>query len=119
MFNENKIWEPTEKFLAPQEKVMMLKQEVDSIVEDFLKRDPKTIKVEELITETTKINSHKQMAENLGDENLPQYLSDAVEKIRNHKDAGNLDRMKSMSSMGLYNDPKNPRLGTHGNKRFQ
>lgn len=113
MFNENKLWEPTEKFLAPQEKVMMLKQEVDSIVEDFLKRDSKTIKAEELITETTKINSYKKMAEELGEENLPQYLLDAVEKIRNHKNKGNLDKMKTMSPFVKVHDPRRPQIGTH------
>jgi hypothetical protein len=113
MLNENKLWEPTEKFLAPQEKIMMLKQEVDSIVENFLQLDPKTIKAEELITETTKINSFNKMAESLDSENLPQYLTDAVEKIRNHKNKGNADKMKSMSSFVKVHDPRKPRIGTH------
>jgi len=113
MEGNNKLWEPTEKFLAPQEKVMMLKQEVDSIVEDFLRRDPKTIKAEELITETTKINSYNKMAENLGDEELPQYLLDAVEKIRSHKNKGNLDKIKDMSPFIRVHDPRKPRIGTH------
>ncbi|MFA6383581.1 MAG: hypothetical protein WCX17_04100 [Parcubacteria group bacterium] len=91
----------------------MFKQEIDSVVEDFLKRDPKTIKAEELITETTKINSYKNMAENLGDENLPQYLLNAVQKIREHKNKGNLDKMKSMSPFVKVHDPRKPQIGTH------
>lgn len=114
MEGNNKLWEPTEKqFLAPQEKVMMLKQEIVSIVGDFLKRDPKTIKAEELITETTKINSYNKLAESLNDETLPQYLLDAAEKLRAHKNTGNLDKIKNMYPFVKVHDPRKPRVDTH------
>jgi hypothetical protein len=113
IMNEGRLWEPTEKNLAPQEKVLMIKQKIDGIVADFLKHDPKTITAEELFTKISEIDSYQKMAEDSGDENLPAYLTDAIKKVEDHKNLGNLDRMKSMSSFTKVHDPRKPQIGTH------
>jgi hypothetical protein len=113
MMNEGRLWEPTEKFLAPQEKVAMIKEAIERIVNDFLKRDPKTIRTEELYTKISEISSYEKMAEDSGDENLPAYLTDAIKKVEDHKNLGNLDRMKGMSDFTKVHDPRKPRIGTH------
>ncbi len=114
MLNENKLWEPTEKqFLAPQEKAAMIKQEIDKIIKDFLKRDSKTIKTEELYTEISKIDSYQKMAEDSGDENLPKYLSDKIEELKTHKNSGIKVKMGTMTPFTRVNDPRRRRIGTH------
>lgn len=110
-----KFSEPTKNVLSPQkiEEIPDFKKAIDSIVDNFLKLDPKTIKAEYLYTVISEIDSYQKMAEDSGDENLPRYLTDAIKKVEDHKNSGNLDRMKKMSSFSKVNDPRKPQIGTH------
>lgn len=115
MEGNNKLWEPTEKqFLSPQEKVMLMKQEADEVVREFVKRKPEEIRTEELYEAISRVDSLQEMAEKSGEENLPQYLLKKIEELREHKNLGAKAKMGTMTSFEKVRDPrKRPRIGTH------
>jgi hypothetical protein len=111
----SKLWEPTEKqFLAPQEKLLILKQEVDEVTRKFKEKKPEEIKTEELYEAISQIDSFQKMAEESGDEKMPQYLIEKIEELRAHKNLGTKARMDTMAPFQKVSDPrKRPKIGTH------
>jgi len=110
----SKLWEPTEKFLAPQEKVLRLKQSIDEVVRKFKEKNPEEIKAEELYEAISEVDSFQKMAEESGDENMPQYLVEKIEELRVHKNLGTKAKMDTMAPFQKVNDPKKrPKIGTH------
>lgn len=113
-----KMWTSLEnKQLAPQEKILMLKQEVDETVKNFTQKDPADIRIEELYEDISKIDSLQPQAEKLGDESLPQYLRDNIEKLRNHKHSTLNSGMKEFGEIKTAPKAdrfaKSMRIGTH------
>lgn len=102
--------------ISPQEKNMMLMQEADEAVRDFLKKDPAKIKAEELIEATTRIDSLRYMAENSGNEELPKYLDDRIAELRAHKNLGAKAKLESMGTFANVPKPNfrgKRKIGTH------
>lgn len=111
--NSPRLWEPTEKqFLSPQEKLLRLKQEVDDVVRKFKEKKPEEIKAEELYEAMSQVDSYQKMAEESGDENMPQYLIEKIEELKVYKNQGTKARMDTMA-FKKFHDPRKPRIGTH------
>ncbi|HCP08593.1 MAG TPA: hypothetical protein DIT25_02230 [Candidatus Moranbacteria bacterium] len=114
MFKESLIPSNEQRGLSPQEKILRIKQEADETLKEFQKKDSSEIKAEELYTAISKIDSLRYVAENSGDENLPEYLDKKIKELRKHKTSGIKDKLYSM---GTFQVPKKPygkrKIGTH------